>query len=142
MVLHNLPLELVNGVFKETERILKTGGLGVFLTMSPKAHESDWDVDFMVYDQGDLQKLKDSKDKEGLKLNGFVKNTGGGTKQVGMFHHTEANMQKAITDSGLEIVSEQEIFVDEETAKEKFGENSVRKAPTTPMFVIITVKKK
>ena len=142
MVLHNLPIDLVRGVFKETERILKSGGLGVFLTMSPKAHESDWDVDFMVYNEGDLQKLKDADDKEGIKLSGYVKNTGGGTKQVGMFHHTEDNMQKAIFDAGLEIVSEQEIFVDEETAKEKFGESSVRKVPTTPTFVMITVKKK
>jgi len=141
MVLHNLPIELVQGVFKETERILKQDGLGVFLTMSPKAHESDWDVDFMGYEAGDLQKLKEADDKEGIKIKGFVKNSGGGTKQIGMFHHTEENLQKAILDAGLEIVSEKEIFVDEKTAKERFGEDSVRKMPQTPIFVIITVRK-
>jgi len=142
MMLHNLKIEDVAETLQDVSRVLKEDGTAVFLTMSPKAQESDWDVDFMGYEKEDLDKLKTAEDKEGIKLRGFVQNSGGGSKQIGMFYHTEENLQQVISEAGLEIVSEQEIFVDEETAKEKFGDNSIRKLPTTPIFVIFTLRKK
>ncbi len=127
MVLHNLKVEDVKKTFNETSRIIKPDGKAVFLTMHPDFFNSDWNLDFIVCNKEDLEKYRSSKDKEGIKIRGIVKNAGGGEKAVAMYHHSVDNIQKAVKEAGLKIVEEKDLFIDEETAKDKFGDNSVKK---------------
>lgn len=141
MVLHNIKIGEIKEVFAETNRVMKADGKAIFLTMHPDFLESDWDLTFTVYDKDDLKRYKEAKDKEGIEVKGIVKNAGGGEKAVGMCYHSVENMQKAIEEAGLKIVNEKSFFIDEKTAKEKFGENSVRKLPENPAFLMMTLEK-
>jgi ubiquinone/menaquinone biosynthesis C-methylase UbiE len=134
MVLHNLELPQVQKVLQETARVLKPGGKAVFLTMHPDMLESDWKLDFMQYPDDAIAEYKRSEEKEGFRLNGKVKNAGGGEKQVGLLVHTRENILQAITKAGLELENEEGLFIDAETATEKFGENTSRVMPSTPTF--------
>ena len=138
MVLHNLKSGDVKNAFIETQRILKDGGKAVFLTMHPDVFESDWELDFMKYNPEDLKKYKEAEDKEDVLLKGIVENIGGEKKEVGMYHHTREKMDEATEEAGLKIIEEQDLYIDKETAEEKYGEGSVKKAPNTPSFWIIT----
>ncbi len=143
MVLHNLDIASVEKVFKEVSRVLKDGGQSVFLTMHPEILDSEkWDLDFWKYDEKDIENYRNTKDKEGVAVKGWVKNISGEDKPVIMYNHTRENMEKAIKDSGLNIMKQQDIWIDEKTAIDKFGENSVKKIPTKPAFWMITVEKK
>ena len=141
MVLHNLTLDQIKKVFAETARILKPGGKSIHLTMHPDIFDSEWDMDFMKYDKNDLENLNLAEEKEGVKLEALVKNAGGGEKRVGMYYHTFENLREAAKEAGLKIVNEEPLFVDEKTAKEKFGTDSVGKIPDNPAFVMITLEK-
>jgi len=142
MVLHNLTIEEIQNTFKEIYRILKSDGKAIHLTMHPDIFNSDWELDFMKYDKADLKKLESAKEKEGIQLKAVVKNAGGGEKKVGMYYHTFDNIRKVAEDAGLTIVEEKSLFIDKETAIEKFGEDSVEKIPENPAFLMITLEKR
>ncbi len=142
MVLHNLEISEVRLVFKEMARVLKDGGKAVFLTMHPEVLDSEpWDLDFWKYDDEDIETYRAADDKEGVKVRGTVQNVSGGEKKVTMYNHTRQNIMEAIQDAQLNLISEIPLFVDEKTAKEKFGSESTKKVPNKPVFWMITVEK-
>lgn len=142
MVIHNLDIQGVNYVFKETERILKPDGVAVFLTMHPEILDSeDWDLDFWRYNAEDIENYRKAKDKEGIVVRGIAKNVSGGEKPVFMYNHTRKNIEDAIGYAGLNFVRQDDLWVDEKIAVEKFGRETVKKVPTKPAFWIITIKK-
>jgi ubiquinone/menaquinone biosynthesis C-methylase UbiE len=141
MVLHNLDLPIMQETFKEVARILKTEGKAVFLTMHPQALDQPWKLDFMKYDEEAIETFRNSENKEGIPVKGIVKSSGGGEKEVMMFTHTRDNTIKAIEEAGLILIKERDLWIDEKTAKEKFGDDSVQRLPITPTFWIITLQK-
>lgn len=142
MVLNNLDIEGVKSTFKETARILKPGGRAVFLTMHPEILNSEqWDLDFWKFDEEDLKKYKQAADKEGVEVRAKVKNVSGGEKSVFMNNHTRKNIEDALQDAELKLTDQQDIWIDEKTAIEKFGTESTKKLPTKPAFWMITVEK-
>lgn len=144
MVLHNLTQPDVEKTFIEAARVLRPQGKSVFLTMHPDALEKDWDLDFMKYDADQLKALRSAleMEKEDMLINGIVQNSGGGKKNVAMRFHSRNAILQAAQKAGLSLVEEQSLHVDETIALEKFGEPSVRKIPTQPIFWIITLEKK
>lgn len=142
MVLHNLPIDDVKSVLTETARVLKPGGKAVFLTMHPDAYETEnWDIDFWKRDPENLNEYKQAEDKEGIRVKSVVKNVSGGEKTVFANIHTRENMISAIEEAGLKLVDEKDLSMDEETAREKFGQDSIRTMPDKPVFWIITLEK-
>lgn len=141
MVLHNLKLEEIKTALKEVNRILKFDGKAVFLLMHPTAVDQPWELDFMKYDELAIEEYRKSLDKEGIAIKGVVKSSGGGEKEVMMFTHTRGNIIEAIKDSGLILVDEKDLWIDEKTARSKFGDDCVKQLPTTPIFWIITLQK-
>ncbi len=141
MVLHNIKINEIKDTLKETSRIMKKDGKAVFLTMHPDFLESDFDIDFAVYNEEDLEEYKNAQDKEGIKVRGVVRNAGGGEKEIGLFYHSFENLEKAAEEAGLAITDKEDFYIDEETAKEKFGEESVKKLPENPAFLMMTLEK-
>ncbi|MBP6942513.1 MAG: class I SAM-dependent methyltransferase [Candidatus Buchananbacteria bacterium] len=140
MVLHNLTIEQVQDTLKETARTLKSDGKAVFLSMHPRALEKRWDLDFIQYNHQDLDQYEAAEDKEGIEVHGLVKNVGGGEKEVLMISHTRENMEVAIKEAGLQIILEKDLWIDEDTAKEKFGDESVKRLPETPTFWMVVLE--
>lgn len=141
MVCQNLRLTELQNMLNETTRILKKGGQAVYLTLHPEIFASDWELDFMIYDPRKIAVYRDAKNKEDIEIPGRVMNVDGGWKNVWMFTHSRESMFNAIEKSGLEFVSEIDLWIDKETAEKSFGPNAVRKLPTTPIYWIITMKK-
>lgn len=143
MVCHNLFLPDLGKMFSHVENVLAEGGRVVFLTMHPEALESEpWDMDFMVYDEVGLRLYREFSNKEGVEVPGLVRNVGGGSKRVWMINHTRSNMLKVIEGAGLQLLEEQDLWIDEPTARTKFGDAAVRRVPTTPTFWMFTLKKR
>lgn len=142
MVCHNLRLEGLRGMLKESNRILKNKGRAVFLTMHPEALECDWDLDFMRYDREAILKYRTAKVKQGLSIPGIVRNINGREKDVLMIVHTDKNFKAACAEAGFQEVRRLDVRIDEQTAQRVFGKKSVRKIPTTPTFMIVDLIKK
>lgn len=141
MVLHNLVLADVIKVFSNIAQVLKENGRAVLLTMHHQALESDWDMNFIAYNQEDLGCFKEAKDKEGIQVRGTVKNSSGGEKAVMMFNHTLKSIQQAIKSVGFQLDNELDLWIDQKTAEKKFGHNSVRRVPTTPTFWMLDISR-
>ncbi len=141
MVMHNLKMDEVKKMLRETHAILKPEGKAVFLSMHPEALNSEWDLDFMRYAPEDIATYRAADNKNDILVHGTVKNAGGGKKQVFMYTHSAEAMTKAINEAGLQLESAQELWIDKDTAIEKFGKAAVKKLPDTPTFQIMILKK-
>lgn len=141
MVFHNLDIQGVNSALQETRRILKPGGVGVFLTIHPEILSASWDLDFWRYNPVDLEKYRAARDKEGVVMRGIVRNVSGGEKPIYMYNHTRKNLEDACKRSGFNIVQQDDLWIDKKTAIERFGMHAVKKLPTRPAFLMITVEK-
>lgn len=147
MVCHNLKLDQVEAMMRQTARILKRGtGRAVMLTMHPEALDSDppWDMDFSIYDAKAIARYRKAQDedKEGIVIPGKVRNIDGGEKDVSMIHHTRENMLRACDQAGLAYHGERHLWIDEPTAIDKFGADSFRQLPSTPTFWILDVRRR
>ncbi len=113
----------------------------MFLTTHPEALESDFDLNFLQYNQDDLQCYRSSDDSEGIVVRCIATNTSGSSKEVMLCHHTRANMENAVSRAGLRIAAEKELWIDVQEAEQYFGLKSVREAPSTPTFWLLHLMK-
>jgi SAM-dependent methyltransferase len=141
MVLHNLHLERMRAMFREVERILKSSGCAVFLTMNPDAFEKHWELDFLSYDAFALRRYRESVEKENIEIPGRARNTAGGENSITAVYHSRQAVLQAAHDAGLSLAEEQDLWIDRETAVEIFGAQSIRKMPTVPIYWMLVFKR-
>jgi len=141
MVLHNLRRTEMRRTLIEVERILKTSGRAVFLTMHPDAFESRWDLQFLAYDLSALQRYRDAADKEDLEIPGSARNVSGGENAIIAIYHSRRSVADAACDAGLALIDERDLWIDRETAAQMFGASSIRCMPTTPIYWMLTLAK-
>ena len=141
MVLHNLHLECMRVMFGEVERILKSSGCAVFLTMHPDAFEKHWELDFLSYDAFALRRYRESVEKENIQIPGRARNTAGGENSIATVYHSRQAVIQATHDAGLSLADEQDLWIDRETAVEIFGAQSIRKMPTVPIYWMLVLKR-
>ena len=138
MVLHNLHRAEMCRTLSEVERVLKPSGRAVFLTMHPDAFESQWDLQFLSYD---LERYSDAVDKEDTKVLGRARNIAGGENAITTIYHSRGSVVEAISDAGLVLTDERDLWIDLETAAQMFGNGSIRRMPTTPTYWVLTLVK-
>jgi len=143
MVIHTLEIKSIDKMFKEAGRILKKGGRMMILTMHPELFNSEaFNLDFWQFDKNDLRKYQEVKDKEGVYIHVQAGNTLDKSRNVGMFHHTRENIINAAQNGDLDILEEQDLWIDPEVAKKEFKDDPSRVFPTKPAFWLITFIKK
>jgi len=138
MVLHNLHRAEMCRTLSEVERVLKPSGRAVFLTMHPDAFESQWDLQFLSYD---LQRYSDAVDKEDTEVLGRARNIAGGENAITTIYHSRGSVVEAVSDAGLVLTDERDLWIDLETAAQMFGNGSIRRMPTTPTYWVLTLVK-
>jgi ubiquinone/menaquinone biosynthesis C-methylase UbiE len=141
MVLHNLHRAEMRRTLSEVERVLKPGGRAVFLTMHPDAFESQWDLQFLSYDLSALQRYRNAVDKEDTEVLGRARNISGGEKAIAAIYHSRRSVVEAVSDAGLVLTDERNLWIDLETAVQMFGTGSIRRMPTTPTYWMLTLAK-
>jgi SAM-dependent methyltransferase len=141
MMLHNLLSKQLRSVFSEVRRILRPGGIAVFLTMHPDAFESDWDLKFLRYDQDALCRYRAALDPEDLEIPGTATNAGGGENAIVTLYHTRASVLGAVHHAGLALADERDLWIDALTAVEVFGSDAIRRLPQTAVYWMIALKK-
>lgn len=141
MVLHNLRRTEMRRTLSEVERVLKPSGRAVFLTMHPDAFESQWDLQFLSYDLPALQRYRDAVDKEDTEVPGRARNIAGGENAIATIYHSRGSVVEAVSDAGLVLTDERDLWIDLETAVQMFGTGSIRRMPTTPTYWVLTLIK-
>src|SRR5215469_14249893 len=141
MVLHNLRQAEMCRTLCEVERVLKPSGRAVFLTMHPDAFESQWDLQFLSYDPAALQRYRNAVDKEDVEIPGRARNIAGGENAITAIYHSRCSVVEAVSDAGLMLTDERDLWIDLETAVQMFGTDSIRRMPTTPTYWVLTLVK-
>ena len=141
MVLHNLRRAEMRRTLTEVERILKPSARAVFLTMHPDAFESQWDLQFLSYDLSALQRYRNAVDKEDAEVPGRARNIAGGENAIATIYHSRCSVVEALSDAGLVLTDERDLWIDLETAVQMFGTDSIRRMPTTPIYWMLTLTK-
>jgi len=141
MVLHNLHRAEMRRTLSEVERVLKPSGRAVFLTMHPDAFESQWDLQFLSYDLSALQRYRNAVDKEDAEVPGRARNIAGGENAIATIYHSRCSVVEALSDAGLVLTDERDLWIDLETAVQMFGTDSIRRMPTTPIYWMLTLTK-
>ena len=141
MVLHNLHRAEMRRTLSEVERVLKPSGRAVFLTMHPDAFESQWDLQFLSNDLSALQRYRNAVDKEDTEVPGRARNIAGGENAITAIYHSRCSVIEAVSDAGLVLTGERDLWIDLETAVQMFGTNSIRRMPTTPTYWMLTLVK-
>jgi hypothetical protein len=141
MVLHNLHQAEMRRTLSEVERVLKPSGRAIFLTMHPDAFESQWDLQFLSYDLSALQRYRDAVDKEDAEVPGRARNIAGGENVIAAIYHSRCSVVEALSDAGLVLTDERDLWIDLETAVQMFGTDSIRRMPTTPTYWMLTLVK-
>jgi ubiquinone/menaquinone biosynthesis C-methylase UbiE len=141
MVLHNLHRVEMRRTLSEVERVLKPSGQAVFLTMHPDAFESQWDLQFLSYDPSALQRYREAVDKEDIEIPGRAGNIAGGENEIAAIYHSRGSVVEAVLDAGLVLTNERDLWIDLETAVQKFGPGSIRRMPTTPTYWMLTLER-
>jgi SAM-dependent methyltransferase len=139
MVLHNLPRAEIHRTLSAVERVLKPSGRVVFLTMHPDAFESQWDLQFLSYDQSAPQRYRDAVDKEDTEILGRARNIAGGENAIATIYHSRGSVVEAVLDAGLVLTDERDLWIDLETAVQMFEADSIRCMPTTPTYWMLTL---
>jgi ubiquinone/menaquinone biosynthesis C-methylase UbiE len=141
MVLHNLRQAEMRRTLNEVERVLKSGGRAVFLTMHPDAFESQWELQFLSYDLSALQRYRDAADKEDIEIAGSARNLSGGENAITAIYHSRQSVLGAVHESGLVRANERDLWIDRETAAQMFGIGSIGRMPATPTYWMLTLAK-
>jgi len=128
-------------MFGEVERILKSNGCAVFLTMHPDAFEKHWELDFLSYDAFALRRYRESVEKENIEIPGRARNTAGGENSIATIYHSRQAVIQAAHDAGLSLAEEEDLWIDRETAVEIFGAQSIHKMPTVPIYWMLVLKR-
>lgn len=140
MLIQNMRGVEINQLFKEIKRCMKFNGCAVFLTLHPSIYDSEWNLDFIKYNEDSILHWKKTRVND-LLLKGYVKNSGGGEKDVFMYTHSKKQINDLLNKNKLTIVDDIPIHIDQKTATEFFGQKNNRKYPTTPTFWIFSVMK-
>lgn len=140
MMIQNLKGKQIDRMFSGVRQGLKDGGCGVFLTLHPDIFHFDWDVDFIRYNSRAIEKWRKGR-QDDLKVNGLITSTSGDIRPVFAYTHSRGQVEELIRRNGMEVAEDVSIFIDEKTAVTRFGENSIKKLPTVPLFWIVAFKK-
>lgn len=140
MLIQNMRGIEIDKLFKEIQRCMKYTGFAIFLTLHPSMYDSDWSLDFIKYNKDSILRWKKTR-KNDLLMKGYVKNAGGGKKDVFMYSHSKKQIIDLLENNKLMIVDDMPIYIDQKTASQFFGKKHNRKYPTTPIFWIFSVMK-
>lgn len=142
MVLHNLKESQMDTMFKEIKRCIKRKGIATFLTLHSDVFESDWDLTFAKYDDVLIKKWRETKEDDML-IPGFVVNADDKEKKpVFAYTHSQAQIERLLNKHSFEMIYDEPILIDRDTAIKRFGKGSIKKIPKTPTYWIFSIRNK
>ena len=139
--LMNMPMR---GLFWEMSRILKPGGHAVLLMLHPRFVSGSWNLSFMRFSPESFENFWCSRvdEREDVRLDCHLTSTFGDIKRwQNAWHHTADNIKAAFTRTHLRLKDFIPLEMDAARARKLYGDDSVGKMPTTPVYQILVLRK-